>query len=93
MIGYMLIGQIKQKTNITFKKFDDFEAYINALDDDYDSEDVIFTGWLYIFKTPDFNKVKGPQYGRFADIKQEIADYIGINCYIPTSGNCFPKMY
>ena len=93
MIGSMLIGQIEQKTNITFKKLDDFEAYINALDVVYDSEDVIFTGWLYKLKTPDFNKVKRPQYGRVTDIKQDIAEYIGINFYIPTSGNCFPEMY
>ena len=54
-IGSMLIGQIEQKANITFKIFEDFEAYIKALDVDYDSKDVIFTGWLYKLKTPDFN--------------------------------------
>ena len=55
MIGSMLIGQIEQKTKTTFKNFDDFEAHIKALDVDYDSKDVIFTGWLYKLKTPDFN--------------------------------------
>ena len=55
MIGSMLIGQIEQKTNLTFKIFDDFEAYNKALDVDYDSKDVIFTGWFYKLKTPDFN--------------------------------------
>ena len=44
----MLIGEIEQKTNIRFKTVDDFETYINAIDNGgYDSEDVIFTGWLY----------------------------------------------
>ena len=40
----MLIGEEEQKTNIRFKNVDDLETYINAMDFDYDSEDVIFTG-------------------------------------------------
>ena len=47
LIGSMLIGEIEQKTNMRFKNTDDFETYINAKDNGgYDSEDVIFTGWL-----------------------------------------------
>ena len=47
LIGYMLVGEIEQKTNIRFKNVDDFESYINAIDNSgYDCEDVIFTGWL-----------------------------------------------
>ena len=42
--GKMIIGPIERKTNIRFKNMDDFENYINAIDVDYDSEDVIFTG-------------------------------------------------
>ena len=38
----MNIGSIKQKTNNRFKNMDDFESYINAIDVDYDSEDVTF---------------------------------------------------
>ena len=42
----MLIGEIEQRTNIRFKNIDDFENYINAIDNgDYDSDDVNFTGW------------------------------------------------
>ena len=48
IIGSMLIGEIDQKTKNWFKKFDDFETYIDAIDNSgYDSDDVIFTGWLY----------------------------------------------
>ena len=48
LIGSILVGEIEQKTNIRFKNVDDFENYINAIDNGgYDSEDVIFTGWLY----------------------------------------------
>ena len=31
------------------------------------------------------------QYGRGTDFKQDIVEYIGNNCYIPTSGNSFIK--
>ena len=44
LIGKMIIGPVEHKTNIRFKNMDDFERYINAIDIDYDSEDVIFTG-------------------------------------------------
>ena len=88
----MLVGEIEQKTNVRFKNVDDFESYINAIDNSgYDSEDVIFTGWLYKLNTPEFKKVNRSQYGRGTDFKQDIVEYIGNNCYIPTSGNCFIK--
>ena len=92
LIGSMLVGEIEQKTNIRFKNVDDFESYINAIDNSgYDSEDVIFTGWLYKLNTPEFIKVNRSQYGRGTDFKQDIVKYIDNNCYIPTSGNCFIK--
>ena len=47
----MLFGPIEHKTNIRFKKKDDFEKFIYAKDLDYDSEDIIFTGLLYIKHT------------------------------------------
>ena len=40
----MIIPPIGRKTNIRFEKSDDFQSYINAIDIDYDSEDVTFTG-------------------------------------------------
>ena len=43
----MVIGPIEQKANIIFEKKDDFESYINAVDTDFDSEDVTFTGYVY----------------------------------------------
>ena len=92
LIGSMLVGEVEQKTNIRFKNVDDFESYINAIDNSgYDSEDVIFTGWLYKLNTPEFEKVNRSHYGRGTDFKQDIVEYIGNNCYIPTSGNCFIK--
>ena len=92
LIGSMLVGEVEQKTNIRFKNVDDFESYINAIDNSgYESEDVISTGWLYKLNTPEFKKINRSQYGRCTDFKQDILEYIGNNCYIPTSGNCFIK--
>ena len=59
-----MIGDKEQKTTIRFRIVDDFESYINAIDDDYDSEHVSFTGWLYKLNTPEFNKGKRSQYGK-----------------------------
>ena len=55
LIGSMLIGELKQKTNIRFKNVDDFQNCINAIyNAGYDSDDVIFTVWLYKINTPEF---------------------------------------
>ena len=40
--GLMIIGHIELKTTVRFKNMNDFENYINAIDVDYDSEDVTF---------------------------------------------------
>ena len=88
----LLVGELEQKTNIRFKNVDDFESYFNAIDNSgYDSDDVIFTGWLYKLNTPEVRKVNRSQYGRGTDFKQDIFEYISNNCYIPISGNCFIK--
>ena len=90
LIGSMLVGEVEQKTNIRFKNVDDFKSYINAIDNSgYDSEDVIFTGWLYKVNTPEFKNVNRSHYGRGTDFNQDIVEFIGNNFYIPTSGNCF----
>ena len=52
LIGSMLTFELEQKTNIRSKNFHDFETYNNGIDDGYDSEDVIFSGWLYKLNTP-----------------------------------------
>ena len=89
--GEMIIGPTKHKTNIRFKNMDDFERYINAIDVDYNSEDVTFTGYVYKLNTPHFKVVKRIAYGKGTNYMQEIVEYHGRNCYIPTSGMCFIK--
>ena len=71
----MLIGEIEQKTNIRFKNANDFETFVNAIGNGgYDSEVVIFTGWLYKLNTPEFNEVNRSQYGRGTIFKPEIVE-------------------
>ena len=89
--GKMIIGPIEHKTNVRFKNMDDLERYINAIDIDYDSEDVTFTGYVYKLNTPHFKVVKRSAYGRGTNYMQKIVEYHGQNCYIPTSGMCFIK--
>ena len=48
-LGFMLIVEIEQKTKIRFIFLFwniEFDIYINAINSDYDSEELIFTGWL-----------------------------------------------
>ena len=89
--GKVIIGPVEQKTNIRFKNMDDFERYINAIDVDYDSEDVTFSGYVYKLNTPHFKVVKRSAYGRGTNYTQKIVEYLGQNCYIPTLGMCFIK--
>ena len=87
LIGSLLIGEIEQKTNIRFKNVDEFETHINAKGiGGYNSDDVIFTGWLH-----EFRKVNRSQFGKGTDFKQDIVEYHGRNVYIPSSGICFIK--
>ena len=89
--GLLIIGHIEHKTNMRFKNLDDFERYINAIDVDYDSEDVTFTVYVYKLNTHQFKVVKRSAYGEGFNYMQELVGYHGQNCYIPTSGMCFIK--
>ena len=91
LIGKMIIGPVEHKTNIRFKNMDDFESYMNAIDIDYVSDDVIFTGYVHKLNTRQFIVVKRSGYGKGTNYMQEIVEYQGQNCYIPTSGMCFIK--
>ena len=90
-IGKLIIREMEQKTNFGFRNVEDFETYINAIDVDYDSEDVFVIGCLYKLNIPQLNMVKRSQYGRSTDFKQHFVENIRNKCYIPTSGHCFIK--
>ena len=89
--GLMIIGPIEHKTNFIYKNMEDFESYINAIVINYGSEDVKFTGYVYILNTHHSHVVKRSAYRKGANYMQEIVEDYGKNCYILTSGNCFIK--
>ena len=89
--GLLIIGHNELETNSRFKNMDHFESYMNTINVDYDSEDVIFTGYFYKLNTPQFNVVKRSAYGKGTNYMQKIVEYHEQNCYIPTSGMCFIK--
>ena len=70
IIGSMLIGEVEQKTNVTFRNVDGFEISFNATDVNYDSEVVIFIGWVYKLNTPQSKKISRSQCGKGPGFKQ-----------------------
>ena len=91
MVGNLKVGDQIRQTNIRFRNMDDFEAYINSIDQDYDSDDCIFNGYIYKLNTSQFNKVNRSQYGNGCSFDKIIIEYRGNNCFIPTRGYCFIK--
>ena len=91
MVGTLLVGDQVRQTHVRFRNMDDFEAYINSIDQDYDSDDSIFIGYIYNIDTPQFNKVNRSQYGNGCSFDKIILEYKGNNCFIPTKGYCFVK--
>ena len=74
----MNIAPVEHKTNIRFWKLDDFESYINAIDTDYNSEDVIFTGYVYKLNAPQFKVVGRNTYDKGTNYMKKIVEYTGL---------------
>ena len=55
MVGNLKVGDQIRQTHIRFRNMDDYEAYINTIDEGYDAEDAIFKGCIYEINTPQFN--------------------------------------
>ena len=79
VVGNLKVGDQIRQTHIRFRNMDDFEAYINAIDQDYDSDDSIFNGYIYKINTPQFNKVNRSQYGNGCSFDKIIIEYRGNN--------------
>ena len=47
MVGNLKVGDQTGQTNIRFRNMDDFEAFINAIDEGYDAEDSVLNGYIY----------------------------------------------
>ena len=86
MIGRLKIAHQTRETHIRFRNIDDFEAYINATDQDYESDDGIFNGYVFKLNAPQFNLVSRSRCGNGCDFKHGIIEFRGNNCFIPTKG-------
>ena len=91
MVGDSKVGDQIRPAKIRFRNITDYDAYINAIDQDYEFEDSIFNGYIYKLDTPQFNLVNRSHVGNGCDFKHEIIEYRGNNCFIPTKGYCFVK--
>ena len=84
MVREISIGDHIHQTHIRFRNINDYESYINAIDQDYESEDAIFRGYNYKLNTLQLNLVNRSQYGIGFNFKHQIVEYQGNNCFIPT---------
>ena len=91
MVGNLKVGDQIRQTHVRFRNMDDFESYINSIDEGYDADDCIFNGYIYKNDTPQFNKVNRSQYGNGCSFGKIIVEYRGNNCFIPSKGYCFIK--
>ena len=57
MVGRLKIADQTHETHIRIRNKDEFESYFNAIDQDYESEDAIFDGYIHKINTPQFNCV------------------------------------
>ena len=71
MVGKLSVGDQIRETHIRFRKITDYESYINAFNQDYESEDAIVNGYIYIVSTLHFNLLNRSQYGNGCDFKHE----------------------
>ena len=86
MVGKLKVGDQIRQTHIRFRNIADYESYINAVNQDYDSEDSVFNGYIYKLNTSQFNKVNRSQYGNGCSFDGKIIEYQGYNCFTPTKG-------
>ena len=91
MVGRIKIADRTRETQFRFRIITDYESYINAIAQDYESEDAIFNGYIYKINPSQFNLVNRSQNGRGCDFKHQIIEYRRKNCYIPSSDYCFIK--
>ena len=91
MIVRLFFGGFTGKTHIKFRSLTDYEHYIKSIDQGYDSEDAILSGYLYILNTPQFTLVHRSRHGNGCDFKHEFNEFRGNNCFIPRKGYCLIK--
>ena len=77
--------------NNRIRNKDVFGSFTDAIDVDYNGQDVTFKRYVHKLKTTEFIVVKRNAYGRGVNYMKEIIEYRRKNCYIQSSGMCFLK--
>ena len=75
MAGKLSIADYLRETHIRLRSITDYEAYVNAIDHDYEPKDAVLNGYTYKINFPHFNLVDRSQYGNGSDFKHEIIEY------------------
>ena len=63
MVGKLSVADQIRETHIRFRSMDDFESYITAIDQHYESEDDFLNGYIYKINTLNLNLNDRIQYG------------------------------
>ena len=90
--GYFTLGEEGEiDTNRFFKDSNELAKFIDKILDKYDDHPFIYyTGNIYrYFKN--FKRVNRSEHGRGANEFNDILEYKGNNCYIPSGNGCFLK--
>ena len=90
--GYFTLGEEGEiDTNRFFKDSDELAKFIDKILDKYDDHpSVYYTGNIYrYFKN--YKRITRSDHGRGANEFNNILEYEGVNCYIPSGNGCFLK--
>ena len=90
--GYFTLGEEGEiDTNRFFKDSNELSEFIDKILDQYDDHpSIYYTGNIYrYFKN--YKRINRSEHGRGADEFNNIEEYNGENCYIPSGNGCFLK--
>ena len=90
--GYFTLGEEGEiDTNRFFKDSDELAKFIDKILDKYDNHpSIYYTGNIYrYFKN--YKRINRSEHGRGANEFNNIEEYNGNNCYIPSGNGCFLK--
>ena len=90
--GYFSLGdEAENDTNRLFKDSDELAKFIDKILDKYDDHpSIYYTGSIYRYFR-NFKRVNRSEYGRGANEFNNILEYEGKSCYIPSGNGCFLK--
>ena len=90
--GYFTLGEEGEiDTNRFFKDSDELAKFIDKILDKYDDHPSIYdTGNIYRYFR-NYKRINRSEHGRGANEFNNILEYEGENCYIPSGNGCFLK--